>query len=91
MELSTLPQRLVIIGGGYIGLEFAAMYANYGSMVTVLEYGNTFIPREDRDIANVIQTRLEELGVRFIFNNAEVIQGNEVNCSPPLTSPSAQI
>ena len=68
MELSTLPQRLVIIGGGYIGLEFAAMYANYGSMVTVLEYGNTFIPREDRDIANVIQTRLEELGVRFIFN-----------------------
>ena len=68
MELSTLPQRLFIIGGGYIGLEFAAMYANYGSMVTVLEYGNTFIPREDRDIANVIQTRLEELGVRFIFN-----------------------
>lgn len=68
MELDTLPQRLIIVGGGYIGLEFAAMYANYGSMVTVLEYGDTFIPREDRDIANVIQTRLEELGIRFIFN-----------------------
>lgn len=80
MELSTLPQRLVIIGGGYIGLEFAAMYANYGSMVTVLEYGNTFIPREDRDIANVIQTRLEELGVRFIFNAQvdEITDENEL-------------
>lgn len=80
MELSTLPQRLVIIGGGYIGLEFAAMYANYGSMVTVLEYGNTFIPREDRDIANVIQTRLEELGVRFIFNTQvdEITDENEL-------------
>ena len=80
MELSTLPQRLVIIGGGYIGLEFAAMYANYGSMVTVLEYGDTFIPREDRDIANVIQTRLEELGVRFIFNAQvdEITDENEL-------------
>ena len=84
MELSTLPQRLVIIGGGYIGLEFAAMYANYGSMVTVLEYGNTFIPREDRDIANVIQTRLEELGVRFIFN----AQVNEITDENELTTVS---
>lgn len=80
MELSTLPQRLVIIGGGYIGLEFAAMYANYGSQVTVLEYGDTFIPREDRDIANVIQTRLEELGIRFIFNAQvdEITDENEL-------------
>ena len=68
MELTTLPQRLVIVGGGYIGLEFAAMYANYGSMVTVLEYGPDFIPREDRDIADAIQSRLEALGIRFVFN-----------------------
>lgn len=68
MELDTLPQRLIIVGGGYIGLEFAAMYANYGSMVTVLEYGADFLPREDRDMANVIQTRLEALGIRLVFN-----------------------
>ncbi|MCD8361194.1 MAG: FAD-dependent oxidoreductase [Acidaminococcaceae bacterium] len=68
MELDTLPQRLIIVGGGYIGLEFAAMYANYGAMVTVLEYGADFLPREDRDMANVIQTRLEALGIRLVFN-----------------------
>ncbi|WP_307745416.1 FAD-dependent oxidoreductase [uncultured Phascolarctobacterium sp.] len=84
MELDTLPQRLIIVGGGYIGLEFAAMYANYGSSVTVLEYGDTFIPREDRDIANIIQTRLEELGIRFIFN----AQVNEITDENELTTVS---
>lgn len=68
LEQTTLPQRLVIIGGGYIGLEFASMYANYGAMVTVLEYSDTFIPREDRDIADAIRSRLENAGVRFILN-----------------------
>ncbi|MCD7874148.1 MAG: FAD-dependent oxidoreductase [Acidaminococcaceae bacterium] len=63
-----MPQRLIIVGGGYIGLEFAAMYANYGAMVTVLEYGADFLPREDHDMANVIQTRLEALGIRLVFN-----------------------
>ena len=68
MDEKRLPRHLVILGAGYIGLEFAAMYANYGSMVTVLEYGADFLPREDRDMANVIQTRLEALGIRLVFN-----------------------
>ena len=51
MELTDLPRRLVIVGGGYIGLEFASMYASFGSQVTVLESYPDLIAREDRDIA----------------------------------------
>ena len=52
MELEKLPRNLTIIGGGYIGLEFASMYSNFGSRVTVIQDGGDFIPKEDRDIAN---------------------------------------
>ena len=51
MDVRVLPQRLVIIGAGYIGMEFASMYANFGSQVTVVQDGTEFLPREDRDIA----------------------------------------
>ena len=50
MELAELPKHLVIVGGGYIGLEFASMYASFGSQVTVLESYSELIAREDRDI-----------------------------------------
>ena len=53
MELTELPAQLVIVGGGYIGLEFASMYSGFGSEVTVLQDGKTLIPREDRDIASM--------------------------------------
>lgn len=68
MELEKLPRNLTIIGGGYIGLEFASMYSNFGSRVTVIQDGGVFIPKEDRDIANEIQKVLEENGVSFIFS-----------------------
>lgn len=68
MDLKTLPQKLTIIGGGYIGLEFASMYANFGSKVTVLQNTNTFLPREDRDVANAILKRLQEKGISVIFD-----------------------
>ena len=48
LDLDILPKHLIIIGGGYIGLEFASMYAGFGSKVTILEGGNKFMPREDR-------------------------------------------
>ena len=51
MKLEELPKTLAIIGGGYIGLEFASMYARYGSEVTVYESNDRLIAREDRDIA----------------------------------------
>lgn len=71
MELQKLPRHLVIVGGGYIGLEFASMYAGFGSEVTVLEGGDTFIPREDRDIADAVREVLAKKGIT-IWLNAKV-------------------
>lgn len=65
MQLKSLPKSLVIVGGGYIGLEFASMYSLFGSQVTVLQNSKTLIPKEDRDIAEAIQNRLRDLGVQF--------------------------
>jgi len=48
MENETLPRRLTISGGGYIGLEFASMYARFGSKVTILQNGSVFLPKESR-------------------------------------------
>lgn len=68
MELTELPERLVIIGGGYIGLEFASVYASFGSEVTVLEGFSELIPREDRDIASNVKEILEKKGITFHMN-----------------------
>ena len=68
LELETLPRHLVIVGGGYIGLEFASMYATFGSKVTVLEGSGKFMPREDRDMAQAIREVLERKGVEFRLN-----------------------
>lgn len=65
MEQKELPKELVIIGAGYIGLEFASMFAEYGSKVTVLDLHDQFLPREDDDIASEIKKDLEESGVHF--------------------------
>lgn len=68
MQLKSLPHHLVIIGGGYIGLEFASMFASFGSKVTVLEGAPILIGREDRDIANAVEQRLQSKGVEFVMN-----------------------
>ena len=68
MELDVLPRHLIIVGGGYIGLEFASMYASFGSKVTVLEGGDKFIAREDRDIANAVKEALEKKGIEICLN-----------------------
>lgn len=66
MELRELPRRLVIIGGGYIGVEFASIYANFGSQVTMVQDGETFLPREDAEVAAEVLKSLESRGVRVI-------------------------
>ena len=62
MELDFVPPHLVIIGGSYIGLEFAQMYRRFGSKVTVLERMGKLLPREDDDVATEIRAILEREG-----------------------------
>ena len=68
MDEEKLPRDLVMIGAGYIGMEFASMYANFGSNVTVLQDGDVFLPREDRDVAEAIHGLLEKQGVKILEN-----------------------
>ena len=66
MELDELPEKLVIIGGGYIGLEFASYYANFGSAVTVIQDGTAFIPREDAEIAARVLQHTKDRGIHIL-------------------------
>jgi len=68
LDWNVLPQHLIIVGGGYIGLEFASMYAEFGSKVTLLEGGNRFMPRNDQDIANSVKEVLEKKGIEIHLN-----------------------
>lgn len=68
LNLTHRPERLGILGGGYIGVEFASMFANFGSKVTIYEAAPQFLAREDRDIAEAIANILRDKGVEIILN-----------------------
>lgn len=68
LNLTQRPERLGILGGGYIGVEFASMLANFGSKVTIYEAAPLFLAREDRDIADAIANILRDKGVEIILN-----------------------
>jgi pyruvate/2-oxoglutarate dehydrogenase complex dihydrolipoamide dehydrogenase (E3) component len=72
IDLDYLPEHLVIVGGGYIGLEFGQMYRRFGSEVTIVEMGPRLIRREDEDISEAVQKILELEGIR-IRSNAKCI------------------
>ena len=63
VALDRLPDHLVVVGGSYIGLEFAQMYARFGATVTVVERAERLVPREDPEISAAIQAILEEEGI----------------------------
>jgi pyruvate/2-oxoglutarate dehydrogenase complex dihydrolipoamide dehydrogenase (E3) component len=65
MEVDFLPEHLIVIGGSYIGLEFAQMYRRFGSEVTIVEMGPRLIQREDDDVSEAIKTILENEGIKM--------------------------
>ena len=63
MDVDFIPRHLVIIGGSYVGLEFAQMYRRFGSDVTVVEMGPRLIGREDDEVSDAIRAILEAEGI----------------------------
>jgi pyruvate/2-oxoglutarate dehydrogenase complex dihydrolipoamide dehydrogenase (E3) component len=68
MELTAVPEHLLVIGGGYIGLEFGQMFRRFGSRVTIVHNGGQILTREDADVAAEIQKALETEGLRFVLS-----------------------
>jgi pyruvate/2-oxoglutarate dehydrogenase complex dihydrolipoamide dehydrogenase (E3) component len=68
MELTQVPEHLVVLGGGYIGLEFGQMFRRFGSQVTIVHQSEHILPREDPDVTGELQKALEAEGIRFLLN-----------------------
>ncbi len=69
MELDVVPEHLVVIGGGCVGLEFAQMFRRFGSRVTAMQQAGQLLGREDGDVAEKIKTILHEDGIGILFNS----------------------
>ena len=72
LDLDTLPEHLVIIGGSYIALEFAQMYRRFGAQVTVVERGPRLTSREDEDVSAAIKEILENEGITVELNATSI-------------------
>jgi pyruvate/2-oxoglutarate dehydrogenase complex dihydrolipoamide dehydrogenase (E3) component len=72
LELDTVPEHLVIIGGSYIALEFAQMYRRFGARVTVVEKGPRLASREDEDVSDAIKTILQNEGIDIVVDAAGI-------------------
>jgi pyruvate/2-oxoglutarate dehydrogenase complex dihydrolipoamide dehydrogenase (E3) component len=80
MELDCLPEHLIVLGGGYIGLEFAQMFRRFGSAVTIVQRGPQLLPLEDEDMAAAVLEVLRDDGVQVLLQTsprcAERLAGN---------------
>jgi len=97
MEVDFLPEHLVIVGGSYIGLEFAQMYRRFGSRVTVVEKAPKLLPREDDDVAQEIRAIMEREGIELRINaecmelkkeGGRIVVGLACKDGPPLAEGS---
>ena len=68
MDVDFLPEHLLIVGGSYIGLEFAQAYRRFGARVTVVEMSDRLIAREDRDVSDAVREILEAEGIEIRLN-----------------------
>src|SRR5207245_2950892 len=72
MELDALPPHLLVLGGGYVGLEFGQMFRRFGSAVTVVQHGPRLLGREDADVADEVAKILRADGVAVLLDTDAV-------------------
>lgn len=92
MELKEFPRKLVIIGAGYIGLEFASTYAGFGSEVVIIDASDDILKREEKEAADRVKKILEAKGVTFYLNSkVEEISDNENDSSIAISNGNGEI
>ncbi|HEX6711598.1 MAG TPA: mercuric reductase [Rubrobacter sp.] len=78
MELGDVPEHLLVLGGSYVGVEFAQMFRRFGSEVTIVQRGPQLLSREDPDIANAVADILREDGIKVLFDaNTQSVRQDE--------------
>jgi pyruvate/2-oxoglutarate dehydrogenase complex dihydrolipoamide dehydrogenase (E3) component len=94
MAVDFLPRHLIVVGGSYVGLEFAQMYRRFGSEVTILEKASRLIPREDEDVSAAVQEILQKEGIRthvkaecirFEKRGDEIVAGADCEEAPEIS------
>lgn len=91
MQLKQLPRHLIVIGSGYVGLEFASIYRAFGAEVTVLEQRGTFLAAQDRDVAAAVYQTMQHQGIVFHFHaNVRRIQDEADRTSVEYTDEQGQ-
>lgn len=91
MEQSALPEHLLILGGGYVGLEFGQMFRRFGSAVTVAQRGKQLLSREDPDVAAEVQKVLQEDGIEVLLEtDAARVQAADRGVALDLRGPAGE-
>jgi pyruvate/2-oxoglutarate dehydrogenase complex dihydrolipoamide dehydrogenase (E3) component len=85
MELDTVPEHLIVLGGGYVGLEFGQMFRRFGSEVTIIQRGPQLLAREDADVAEAVADILREDGISVLLSSqaTQVSPGINVTVRKP--------
>jgi pyruvate/2-oxoglutarate dehydrogenase complex dihydrolipoamide dehydrogenase (E3) component len=77
LELNVVPQHLLVLGGGYVGIELAQAMRRFGSQVTILEHGERLLPREDDDVVEGLSNLLNDEGIKVVLNaRMKSVSGN---------------
>jgi pyruvate/2-oxoglutarate dehydrogenase complex dihydrolipoamide dehydrogenase (E3) component len=91
MELDRVPEHLIVLGGGYIGLEFGQMFRRFGSRVTVVQRGGQLLPQEDEDVAEAVLGVLREDGIEILLEaDARRADGSEGAVRLTLRTPAGE-
>jgi pyruvate/2-oxoglutarate dehydrogenase complex dihydrolipoamide dehydrogenase (E3) component len=76
LELDRLPPHLIVLGGGYVGVEFAQVFRRFGSQVTILEFGTQLLGREDPDVAAAVHAIFKEDGIDVVLDaDTQLVEG----------------
>jgi pyruvate/2-oxoglutarate dehydrogenase complex dihydrolipoamide dehydrogenase (E3) component len=90
MELDVLPEHLLVLGGGYIGLEFGQMFRRFGSEVTIIQRGPVLLAREDPDVAEEVANILRQDGIQVLLESSPLLAQPAANGKIELTVKTPQ-